>query len=160
MKSDEYIQLVKASKEISTQIKDIETILPYFDELRKLHDKLQSKLENLIVDNVSYESGEVRGEIRRRAIEIQDFCKEAKIISKFFKLPNDWFTFSKEYNYNRNFAAYYYDGVCITNMIVFIKKKIFKTSRPEAEELKNVEFENYDEEKSFIKEKNDLPGGY
>lgn len=159
MKSDEYIQLVKSSKEIATKINDLETILPYFDELRKLHEKFQNKLEYLIIDNVSYESPEVREEIRRHAIEIQDLCREVNIISKFVKLPNDWFTFSSEYNCNRNFARYYYGGIEITNLIVFIKKKIFKRAKP-TEELRNMEFQDYNEEKSFIKENNDLPGDF
>ena len=172
MNTEEYIQVVRASFKVAKYINDLENILPYLDEVRKRHIKLQNQLELCLIDPYTYETLEFKEKIIAIAKDIKETCIVAGIKYVFFKLPNTWIDFSHEYTKTRSFTTYNYNSIDITDLIIFTKKKKQKINRikgatteiidDESISLAELAFSN--EEKanlgdSFIKDGNDLPGG-
>lgn len=160
MKTEEYVQVIRAS--INLHIQDLELVLPYFDELRKVHTKLQNKLEYLLSDNFTYDKKESKEEINAIAKDIKDICLTAVINYQFSKLPDTWVGFFETFRYTKSFCKYSYKGIDITNLIVFTQKKKQKINKLndfakiDISEL-DLKFDD-DEDKgdSFITEGNEL----
>lgn len=158
MKGEEYIQTIRASFNVLNKIDDLESILPYFDELRRIHTQFQNKLECLLVDDVTYKSEEAKQEINRYAKDIIEVCKSAKIKYKFYKFPEDWFEFIKMFE-TISFARYFYNEIDITDLIVFTRKKKQKINKlKEQAKIQALTESQFTEEEgdSFITEGNDL----
>lgn len=153
MKSEEYIQTVKETFYLSNNIQNLLDIINNINEIRKLHIRLQNELEYFLIDPISYETETEKEKINSAAIEIKSLCTEYDIQCSFFKLPKSHSEFSDTFRDKKNFSAYYYKNINITNLIVYIKKKKFIKPKENKEqklinELKNAEFH----EKSFIKD--------
>lgn len=135
MNSEEYIQTVRASFKASKYINDLELILPYIDELRKHHKKLQNELEYLLLDPISYENPDEREKLNGIAKEIKQICLTAGLEYRFFKLPLTSAEFSSEFKKTRSFTTYSYNKIDITDLVVFTKEKKQKINR-----LKDIAF--------------------
>lgn len=159
MKSEEYIQTIRACVNTINKIDDLESVLPYFDELRRIHTQFQNRLECLLVDDVTYKSQETKQEINRYAKDIIEVCKSAKIKYQFYKFPEDWFEFIKMFE-ARSFSRYFYNEINITDLIVFTRKKKQKINKlKEQAKIEVLGESQFTEEEgdSFITEGNDLP---
>lgn len=143
MKTNEFIQTINATSYISRFIKISDVVLQ-INELRKLHVRLQTKLEYLLLDPFQYENKSEREKIKSIAIEIKQFANENDIQINFNKLPVDYLTFSKQYRDEKKFASYWYKNIEITNLIVFtqIKKQIKSNKKIETLKQANLELEN------------------
>lgn len=143
MKTNEFLQTINATLYLCDKISDLKIILPYIDETRKLHDKLQQKLEYLLLDDKSYESQIEREIVKSIAIEIREITKQINIQCVFYKLPFSFVEFSNQFRNEKTFAKYYYNNVEITNLIVFTNKKRFKKqTKQEAikQEISEIQF--------------------
>lgn len=145
MKTNEFLQTVYASLYLSDKIKLNEIILQ-IDTVRKLHIRLQQKLEYMLCDPMMYESQEERKKIKSIALEIKDFCKEYHILVSFFKIPNEYIEFSKLFRENKIFATYWYNKIQITSLIVFHDEKTKKKQlNKKVEEIKEIIFDPNEE---------------
>lgn len=121
MNSDEYIKLLKSAFEISKKIDCIDEVIPFINQIRLIHKKLQTELEYYLIDPISYEKPEEREKILAIAREIKEICISSGSIKYVFnKLPNEHIEFRSLYKFNKSFARYSYKDVDITNIIVFI----------------------------------------
>lgn len=160
MKTSEFEQTIRTTLYLSSKINNLIEIIPFIDEARKYHKKLQDKLEYLLIDPISYESSEEKEKINAIAIEIKNICKQVDIQCGFIKLPSEHINFSSEFRSTKSFAQYSYKGVNITGLIVYSENKRVKKTKQDKEqeiidELKVVNFEVVDENGNDL---NKLPG--
>ena len=121
MNSDEYIQLLKNGFELSKKLNSIEEIIPFINQIRLLHKKLQKDLEYFFIDPISYEKQEEKDKIIAIAKEIKEVCITSGVIKyEFYKLPIASSEFRSLYKSTKRFARYYYNSIDITDIIVFI----------------------------------------
>lgn len=135
MKTNEYIQTINATLKISKHVSNLYDITQQIDMLRRLHVRLQTKLEYLLCDPTSFESNDEREKIKSIAIELREYANEYKIQINFEKLGNDYIEFSKQFRDEKQFAKYYYDNIDITQLIVFVEKRKQKTKNETIETL-------------------------
>lgn len=162
MKSNEFYQTVNTTLYLSNKIENLKEILPFIDEIRKYHKKLQEKLEYLLLDIISYESPEEKEKINSIAVEIKRIANEVNIQCGFHKLPKEFSEFSNQFREQKTFASYSYNGINITGLIVYTEnKKKFKPKNPSddgKEELKNISFEDLKVLDENGNDLNTLPG--
>lgn len=134
MKTSEFIQTINASIYLTSRNLKINNVILQIDTLRKLHVRLQSQCEYLLLDNVSFDNELEKEKIKNTAREIREFANENNIVVVFEKFGVDYIEFSKRFRTDKKFASYWYKNIEITNLIVFIerKKKKFKNKRIEA----------------------------
>lgn len=155
MKTNEFIQIVNATSYLSKQIK-INDIVLQIDALRKLHVRLQTRLEYLLCDPISFENEIEREKIKSIAIEIREFANENTIQVNFIKLPIDYIEFSKQFRDEKKFASYYYENIEITNLIVFIEKRKQLKINKTIETIKQIDLTNETNEQIFDENGNDM----
>lgn len=112
---------MRASQKI--EFGNLEEILPYLDEVRRLSTKLQGLLEYLLLDPFSFEKEETKTEINGYAKAIKDLCISGGIQYEFYKIPKEHSDFSKQYRSSKYFVNYKFDGIEITDLLVFSKRK-------------------------------------
>lgn len=162
MKTNEFIQIINATFYISKNEPKLLDIVLQIDSLRKLHSRLQQKLEYLLTDNISYESNIEREKIKSIAIEIRQYANEYKIQVNFEKLPNEFIEFSKQFRDKKSFAKYFYNTTNITKLIVFTEfKKEKKQTKKEIirQEINEIQFQqNFSVLDENGKNLNEIPG--
>lgn len=162
MKTNEFIQTINATIYLSGKI-DLREIYLQIDQLRKLHVRLQKRLEDMLSFPPSYEDEKEKHLVRATAQEIREFATEYKIIVQFFKLPTDYLDFSKQFRDNKIFATYWYKNVEVTNLIVYHDTKtIRKQLNKNVEQLKEIVFDPNEENFKILdengKDLNEFPG--
>lgn len=140
MTSDEFIQTLRCGMYVAHKRIEIEKIILHIDELRKIHQKMQSKLEYLFVDPNEFEKQETKQEINARAIEIIEFCKQVDITCSFFKIPIEYTDFTKQFKQEKQFVKYYFQSLNITNLIVFTKREKQKPGNKNEVNLSEIQF--------------------
>lgn len=110
IKSKDYLQLISISSKILSKLNPDEKLFASLDEVRKLHDTLQSELEYYLV----YPHHDLKM-ARDILVSIKKLCNEFNIEVTFSIKDSDNFK-------NKNFADYYYMKYQITDLIVFRKK--------------------------------------
>lgn len=163
MKSNEFVQTVFASIKIFKTLPEVQNIVIQIDEIRKLHIRLQQKLDNLLLNPFGYEEKKERHLIRATALEIKEFCNQHKIISSFIKLPNDHSDFSNQFKIDRKYVSYWYGNVEITDLIVYHEEKAKKKQKQNrTSTIQEIVFEEVRENHKVFDENgndlNELPG--
>lgn len=141
MKTSEFIQTVNASIYLTTRNINFKSIISQIDTLRKLHVRLQSQCEYLLLDNISFQNNNEREKIKNTAREIKEFANEHNIVVVFEKLGDDYVEFNKRFRDEKKFTSYHYKNIEITNLIVYVekKKKKYKNKKIEAIASFNLE---------------------
>lgn len=159
MKTDDYIQTIRATLYVLPQLPNLLNVAKDIDDIRKLHDKFQNECEYLLLDSLTFDKIETKQKINEHATKIIDYCKNRKIVCVFVKMPREYTLFAQTFHDEKQFVKYYYNNVDITNLIVYVKrKKILVEKKPE-NVLQNVTLDEqmfYGD--SFIKsDRNKLP---
>lgn len=164
MTSEEFTQTVRACYKVSKYIVDIDTALPYINDVRKLHSKLQKELEYLLLDPNEFEKEPVKEKIRSIYKEIIIVCNSGQIKHTFFNIPKEWVDFSKSFRKNKIFATYSYNNIDITDLIAYSKKnKIAQSKESDIDVIDEPEVKLNElsfDENIITKEMGELPGGY
>lgn len=112
----------------------------FFDrvnDIRKLHNKYQSIVDKWI-EYPHYRDKESYNKESKDALlvyqDIKRICKDGNIESKFYKIPEDYFQFRKQFAKDRRYVDYYYQNMQITDMIVFVKENIKEVVVPDLNE--------------------------
>lgn len=142
MKTSEFIQTVNASAFLTSRNVKLNSIIFEIDTLRKLHVRLQSQCEYLLIDNVSFDNTNEKEKIKNTAREIKEFANEKNIVVVFEKFGDDYVSFSKKFRSDKKFASYWYKNVEITNLIVFIEKKKIKYRNKKIEAIATLNLES------------------
>ena len=144
MNSEEYLQIINRITKLEDEgIAFVCENANDIDYVRRLHLKLQAKLEYLLIDPFSYEKKEEREDINEIAKEIKQICTDSGITFICAKMPSDFFVFTKTHKQDKNFASYFWKDQNITDLIVFKKQKKEKSVNfsKKKEILKNSHFE-------------------
>lgn len=158
MNTEDFIQTVRCTLNLSKNSNEILEILPYIDEVRKLHKRFQNELEYLLLDPTTYESINQKEKINKYTREIKENCNIVSINCIFFKLPVDHMSFSKTFRSKKCFSKYYYQNIDITGLISYPKNKkefIIKENNKKTNVIKEY---NLDYDEFMNSEINKLPG--
>lgn len=152
MKTNEFIQTCLNATWIGQKIKLSEIILQ-IDELRKLHVRFQHQAEYFIVDPNSFEREEEKLKIRNTAEEIKQFAIEHNIQTNFEKFGSDHTSFRNKFKDTKQFVRYFYENVEITNLIVFVEKKVERKTKRQITKQTIAEL-HFDSDFSVLDENN------
>lgn len=131
---------------------NINEIVLQIDALRKLHVRFQNMCEYMLISPNSFDDEIEREKIKKCAIEIREYANEYKIQTHFEKFGGDWSTFSKTFRDEKRFATYWYKNVEITNLIVFVEKRVStrSTTKKKNETIDALQQTNLELENDFI----------
>lgn len=143
MNTWEYIKVSQAFNMCSIKFSTEELYI--IDEVRKLHKKYQSELEDWLIYPNKLET---RGNKKMQALakDIKDFCEDNEIKAIFESLKDmDWSTFRRKFSDTKEFVRYNYKGIYITDLIVILKpdKQVDIDLRPDTQ-LNSEEIEELD----------------
>lgn len=141
MKTSEFIQTISVASYLTSRNIKLSDIVLQIDTLRKLHVRLQSQCEYLLLDNVSFDNALEKEKIKNTAREIREFANENNIVVVFEKFGVDYIEFSKRFRADKKFASYHYKNIEITNLIVFIEKKKIKYRNKKIEAISELSLE-------------------
>lgn len=131
MNSWEYIKVAEVFN--NSPIKFSTEELYIIDEVRKLHKKYQSELEDwLVYPNKLLTRGNKK--MQALAKDIKDFCEDNGVKAIFENLKDmDWSTFRRRFADTKDFVQYHFKGANITSAVAIIKpeKQIDVDLRPD-----------------------------
>lgn len=158
MNSNNYIQAVRSTSlamKNGLSAEDIEKILGYIDQIRRVHSKYQKELEYRLVDPFYHEykypdhSEKDKMNFEGMQRDIKEACISGEIRYRLLEIPPGWSEYRNQFGKSKIFASYYYKDINITDMIVFLGDKEkgnaeakIKMLEDEQIHLKDVEFKD------------------